>query len=224
MVRARRRDLSVAEARAHDRGNGGGVLGLVRERRSVRRSLRSRSCTAAACSTTRRSCRRSSAHSRVTSCYLSSVGCGRGPGVEHPGCRPALRARTCFWAAAAGVRGAAIAVGFTYLTLGLRRTFRMLPRACADRRWTRPRRACVLVPVHADVRRSTDRLCPRRTHRVSVCSWSRSSPSCWRRRSRCRPDWPGGFIIPLFFLGATMGQIAHQHVFAARRRRRVRGR
>ena len=29
-------------------------------------------------------------------------------------------------------------------------------------------------------------------------------------------DWPGGFIIPLFFLGATMGQIVHSEFADAR--------
>ena len=91
----------------------------------------------------------------------------------------------------------------------------------------------VVPPVlRPDPRRARARRCSRSGRRTR-------SPSARRRPATCSPrrlsvgvlavavvakllgtsltvssGWPGGFIIPLFFIGATVGQLTH-HVFAA---------
>ncbi len=146
-------------------------------------------------------------------CYVAVTGSDLVPAWHIPGV-DRLHGGDLLWAVAAGVGGAAIAVAFTYLTLGLRRLFRTVPAA------TRPIMGGLGLALLAiwspyaltfgevqtghvlGTRLSLSVLIVAAAAKVIGTSLTVSS------------GWPGGFIIPLFFIGATLGQATH-HVFAA---------
>ena len=145
------------------------------------------------------------------SCYLLLTGTGAAPVWHIPGIDK-LRPADLLWAAGAGVVGAAIAVVFTYTTLGLRRAFRALPVHSRPivgglglaflALWSpyaltfgEAQTANVLV-----ARIGLGVLFVALIAKLVATSLTVSS------------GWPGGFIIPLFFMGATVGQITH-HAF-----------
>jgi H+/Cl- antiporter ClcA len=145
-------------------------------------------------------------------CYVVVTGTGLAPAWHIPGVQQ-LHAVDLLWAAGAGIAGAAIAVAFTYVTLGLRRILRVVPHA------TRPVVGGLGLALLAlwspyaltfgevqtghvlAVRIGAGVLAVAIVAKLLATSLTVSS------------GWPGGFIIPLFFAGATLGQLTH-HAFA----------
>jgi len=127
-----------------------------------------------------------------------------------------LRGVDLLWAAAAGVGGAIVAIAFTYLVLGLRRVFRFGPR--------------VIRPVAGGLALAT------------LALWSPYALTFGEQQTQfvlqhklaasalvvallakllgssvtVASGWPGGFIIPLFFMGATLGELTHHGFVDAR--------
>jgi H+/Cl- antiporter ClcA len=141
-------------------------------------------------------------------CYIVLTGAGVRP-VWHIPTVPALRAVDLLWALGAGVAGAVIAVVFTYLTVGLRRLFQRLP-------WlVRPIvGGCVLAALalwspygltFGEAQVTTvlhDRLAAGALVAAILAKLLGTSTTV-------ASGWPGGFIIPLFFMGATLGVATH---------------
>jgi H+/Cl- antiporter ClcA len=141
-------------------------------------------------------------------CYLALSGVGAAPVWHIPGVDRLYRT-DLLWAAGAGVVGAGIAVGFTYLTLGMRRVLRLLPAR------VRPIIGGLGLAVLAfwspyaltfGEAQTGYVLASRLALGVLVVAFVAKILATSLTVSS---DWPGGFIIPLFFLGATMGQITH---------------
>lgn len=118
------------------------------------------------------------------------------------------------WAVGAGAAGALIAVVFTYLTLGLRRLLRAVPRA------TRPvigGLGLALLALWSPYALTFGEVQTGHvlTTRISASILIVAAITKLIGTSlTVSSGWPGGFIIPLFFIGATVGQLTH-HAFAA---------
>jgi H+/Cl- antiporter ClcA len=125
------------------------------------------------------------------------------PGVDQ------LHRADLLWAAGAGVVGAAIAVAFTYLTLAMRRAAVAVP---ARVRPVLGGLGLALLAVwspyaltYGEAQTATV-LTTRIALGVLVVAFFAKLLATSLTVSA---GWPGGFIIPLFFMGATMGQIAN---------------
>ncbi len=154
-------------------------------------------------------CRRSSARWRVRRLRRDHRRRARA-GLAAARRRAAARAATWRgrWRAAWWAPSCAIA--FTYLNQLLRARAAAGPGGGPPRaRRPGARPAGVGVALRADLRRGAagPRLDDR--PRAAAPSCSPSSPSCWRRASRSPRGWKGGFIIPLFFIGACLGRAGH---------------
>jgi H+/Cl- antiporter ClcA len=146
-------------------------------------------------------------------CYVVLTGTDLVPAWHIPGVS-ALHRTDMLWAVAAGVAGALIAVAFTYLTLGLRRLFEFLPST------TRPvlgglglaglALASPYALTFGEVQ--TGHVLATRIG-VGVLALAIVAKLVGTSLT-VSSGWPGGFIIPLFFIGATLGQLTH-HAFAA---------
>ncbi len=117
-------------------------------------------------------------------------------------------------AVGAGVVGAAIAVGFTYLTLGLRRLFRVVPGR------TRPivgGHGLTLLALWSPYALTFGEVETGHvlTTRIGASVLIVAAIAKLIGTSlTVSSGWPGGFIIPPFFVGATVGRLTH-HAFAA---------
>ena len=172
--------------------------------RSARRCSRSRSCIGEACSTTRRWSRRSSARCRATRATSSLTVHRAGPGVADPRIDELRRVRSVVGRGRrrrrcrdrdrvhlSHARSPACAA--------------VLPARRAARLWAASdRRARSLVAVRVDVRRGADRrvLATRSVVGVLVVAFVAKMLATSLTVSS---GWPGGFIIPFFFIGATDG-------------------
>jgi H+/Cl- antiporter ClcA len=125
----------------------------------------------------------------------------------------ALRAVDLVWAAGAGVGAALVALAFTYLVLGLRRAFRLAPR------FVRPVVGGLMLALLAlwspyaltfGEKQTTYVLQHRLAVSVLVVAFI---AKLLATSVTVSSGWPGGFIIPLFFMGATLGELTH-HGFA----------
>ena len=125
---------------------------------------------------------------------------------------PALRAVDFLWAIGAGVGGALVAVVFTYLVLGLRRAFSVAPAH------TRPIAGGLLLALLAVWSPYALTFGEAQTghvlqHRLIVSALIVAVVAKLLGTSlTVSSGWPGGFIIPLFFMGATLGELTH-HAF-----------
>ncbi len=150
---------------------------------------------------------------------LSGYACSvvlTGAGVKPVWTIPAvasLRAVDFLWAIGAGVGGAAVAIVFTYLVLGLRRAFAFAPRT------VRPVVGGLVLALLAlwspyaltFGEQQTGHVL---THRLVVSVLIVAVVAKLLGASiTVSSGWPGGFIIPLFFMGATLGELTH-HGFA----------
>ena len=148
-------------------------------------------------------------------CSLMLTGAGAKPVWTIPGV-DSLRAVDLLWAAGAGVGGALVAILFTYLVLGMRRLFHLGPRAVRPivgglslallALWspyalTFGEQQTAFVLQH---RLATSVLIVAFAAKLLGASVTVSS------------GWPGGFIIPLFFMGATLGELTHHGFVDAR--------
>jgi H+/Cl- antiporter ClcA len=146
-------------------------------------------------------------------CYVVVTGADLVPVWHIPGVDN-MHGVDLVWAAGAGVVGALIAVSFTYLTLGLRRAFRAVPKIArpiigglglALLAFSSPYALTFGEAQTGHVlaaRLGVGILIVAVLAKLLATSLTVSS------------GWPGGFIIPLFFIGATLGQLTH-HAFAS---------
>ena len=132
------------------------------------------------------------------------------------------------WAIGAGVGGAVVAIVFTYLVLGLRRVFRVAPRA------VRPVVGGLALALVALWSPYTLTFGEQQTafilqHRLAgrACSIVALIAKLLGTSLTVSSGWPGGFIIPLFFMGATLGELTASRLRrrpGRHRHRRVHGR
>jgi len=144
-------------------------------------------------------------------CYLVLTNTGTTPVWSIPGIDEIHRT-DLLWAAGAGVIGAGIAIAFTYLTLGLRRALQLLPAGARPIVGGLGLAALAVWSPYAltfGEAQTAEVLVTRISIGVLVVAFIAKMLATSLTVSS---GWPGGFIIPLFFMGATMGQITH-HAF-----------
>jgi H+/Cl- antiporter ClcA len=153
---------------------------------------------------------------------LSGYACSMvltGAGVKPIWTIPAVRSIhpvDFLWAIAAGVGGAVVAIVFTYLVLGLRRVFQLAPRS------SRPVAGGLLLALLALWSPYALTFGEQQTayvlqHRLAVSVLIVAVLAKLLGASvTVSAGWPGGFIIPLFFMGAALGQLAHHGFTDAR--------
>jgi H+/Cl- antiporter ClcA len=146
-------------------------------------------------------------------CYVAITGSDLVPAWHIPGV-DRLHAVDLLWATAAGVVGALIAVVFTYLTLGMRWLFRSVPAAARPIVGGLGLASLALVSPYALTfgEAQTGHVLATRIG-VGVLALAVVAKLVGTSLT-VSSGWPGGFIIPLFFIGATVGQLTH-HAFAA---------
>jgi H+/Cl- antiporter ClcA len=145
-------------------------------------------------------------------CYVVTTGSDLVPAWDIPGVER-LHPIDLAWAAGAGIAGAVIAVTFTYLTLALRRLFRVIPGA------TRPIAGGLGLALLAlwspyaltfgEVQTAHVLTARVAAGILAVAIVAKLIGTALTVSS----GWPGGFIIPLFFIGAALGELTH-HAFA----------
>ena len=146
-------------------------------------------------------------------CYVVVTGADLVPVWHIPGVDQ-LHGVDLLWAAGAGVAGAIVAVAFTYLTLGLRRMFRAVPMLA------RPVVGGLGLALLAIWSPYALTFGETQTGHVLTTRLGASVlavavvAKLLGTSLTVSSGWPGGFIIPLFFIGATLGELTH-HVFAA---------
>ncbi len=144
-------------------------------------------------------------------CYVALTGADLAP-VWHISGVASLRGVDLAWALAAGVAGAALAVSFTFLTLGLRRAFAALPAM------SRPVVGGLLLAAIAVWSSYGLTFGEQQTGHVLAAKISAGVLAAaiiaklLSTSVTVSSGWPGGFIIPLFFIGAAAGQLTH-HAF-----------
>jgi H+/Cl- antiporter ClcA len=146
-------------------------------------------------------------------CYVAVTGSGLVPTWRIPGVDQ-LHGIDLVWAVGAGIAGAALAVAFTYLTLGLRRVFSVMP---GNVRPVIGGLGLALLAIWSPYALTfgevqTGHVLGTRLG-LSVLAVAVVAKLVGTSLT-VASGWPGGFIIPLFFIGATLGQVTH-HAFAA---------
>jgi len=124
----------------------------------------------------------------------------------------AVHAVDFLWAIGAGIGGALVAVLFTYLVVSLRRGFGLMPRV------TRPVVGGLTLALLAlwspyaltFGEQQTGHVL--QTHLAVGVLVVAVVAKLVGTSTTVASGWPGGFIIPLFFMGATLGQLTH-HAF-----------
>jgi H+/Cl- antiporter ClcA len=146
-------------------------------------------------------------------CYVAITGSDLVPVWHIPGVAR-LHGTDLLWAAAAGVAGALIAVAFTYLTLGLRWLFRAIPVAARPVVGGLGLASLAFCSPYALTfgEAQTGNVLATRIG-VGVLALAVVAKLVGTSLT-VSSGWPGGFIIPLFFIGATVGQLTH-HAFAS---------
>jgi H+/Cl- antiporter ClcA len=144
-------------------------------------------------------------------CYVVLTDAGVAP-VWHIPTVDKLRAVDLLWAVGAGVAGALVAISFTYLTLGLRRAFARVPAALRPVLGGLGLAALAFWSPYAltfGEAQTGHVLVTRIGAGVLIAAVLAKLAGTALTVSS---GWPGGFIIPLFFMGATLGQLSH-HAF-----------
>ena len=120
-----------------------------------------------------------------------------------------LYPRDLLWALGAGVVGALIAVVFTYLVVGLRRAFEVVPRTVRAVLGGLALAALALWSPYAltfgEIQTKYVLVASIATATLAVAIVAKLLATSVTVAS----GWPGGFIIPLFFVGAALGQLTH---------------
>jgi H+/Cl- antiporter ClcA len=140
--------------------------------------------------------------------YMVATGLGLTPVWSFPPLVP-LRTSDFAWSLAAGVVGALVAVLFTYLTVGLRRVFGKLP--------TVPRAVLgglilgglAFVSPFALTYGETQVGTIAAGKAVVVVLLVAAAAKLLGTSVTISTGWRGGFIIPLFFVGACLGRLGH---------------
>lgn len=144
-------------------------------------------------------------------CYVVLTDNGLAPVWHIPGIE-SLRAIDLAWAVGAGIAGAVIAILFTFTTIGMRRLFGIIPPI------VRPVIGGVVLATLALWSRYALTFGEVQTGHVLAVQLgvgvlaAGAVAKMLGTSITVSSGWPGGFIIPLFFIGATVGQLAH-HAF-----------
>ena len=140
--------------------------------------------------------------------YVIATGAGLEPVWQFPSALP-MHAGDLAWAAACGAVGAIVAVLFTYTALGLRGLIKSIPvgarpalggLALALLAWVSP---YALTFGEAQIGEITTTDLAIRVLLLGAAAKLVASAVT------LASGWRGGFIIPLFFIGAALGQAAH---------------
>jgi H+/Cl- antiporter ClcA len=125
---------------------------------------------------------------------------------------PSLRPSDFLWAVGAGVVGGLVAILFTYVVVALRRSFGFVPRSARAvlgglvlatlALWS----PYALTFGEAQTQFVLDHKLAAGTLVVAVVA------KLLGTSVTVSSGWPGGFIIPMFFMGAALGQLS-QHAF-----------
>lgn len=143
--------------------------------------------------------------------YVIATGAGLEPVWEFPSALP-MHSGDLGWAALCGVVGAVVAVAFTYCALGLRALAKLVPLgarpalgglALALLAWVSPY-ALTFGEAQIGEITTTDLAI-----RVLVLG---AAAKLVASAVTLASGWRGGFIIPLFFIGAALGLAAHQWI------------
>jgi H+/Cl- antiporter ClcA len=141
--------------------------------------------------------------------YVGATGAGLHP-IFHLTAPASLRAVDLLWALAAGVGGAVVAVAFTYLSTGLRVGARRL------RPELRPVVGGLLLATLGLVSTYSLTFGEAQTNRIldhhggTVAFFALAALAKLLGTSvTLASEWRGGFIIPLFFMGACLGRAFH---------------
>jgi H+/Cl- antiporter ClcA len=137
--------------------------------------------------------------------------------IEAPG---ALHATDLGWAVLCGIAGAGVAVVFTYLNLWLRRGFRLVPTFVRPMVGGLALAGLGLWSTYALTFGEAQTGHVLSTSNIAVDVLAVAVVAKLLGTSvTISSGWRGGFIIPLFFMGATLGRLAHTellpHVSAA---------
>ena len=140
--------------------------------------------------------------------YVLATGLGLAPVWTFPRAET-LRSMDIGWALAAGVVGAIVAVVFTYLTIGLRKLFERIPQTL------RSTAGGVIIGLLALLspfalkfgETQLDELLT--AHAVATFFIVAVLAKMVGTSVTISSGWRGGFIIPLFFIGAALGRLWH---------------
>jgi H+/Cl- antiporter ClcA len=147
-------------------------------------------------------------------CSMVLAGTGVTPVWSIPGVT-SIHPVDFLWAIGAGVGGAVLAILFTYLVLGMRRVFALGPRTA------RPVAGGLLLALLALWSPYALTFGEQQTayvlqHRLAASVLIVAVIAKLLGASvTMSAGWPGGFIIPLFFMGAALGQLTHQGFMSA---------
>jgi H+/Cl- antiporter ClcA len=141
-------------------------------------------------------------------CLIMLTHAGLSPIWQIPGVDE-LHRMDFLWAAGAGVVGAAIAVVFTYLTLFMRRAYDAVPTRILPVIGGLGLAVLAIWSPYALTFGEKQTATVLTTHIAIGVLITAFFAKLIATSLTVSSGWPGGFIIPLFFMGATMGQIAH---------------
>jgi H+/Cl- antiporter ClcA len=141
-------------------------------------------------------------------CLIMLTHAGLSPIWQIPGVDRLHRA-DFLWAAGAGVVGAAIAVAFTYLTLFMRKAYLAIPPHIGPVIGGLGLALLAIWSPYALTFGEKQTATVLTTHIAIGVLVAAFFAKLIATSLTVSSGWPGGFIIPLFFMGATMGQIAH---------------
>lgn len=144
--------------------------------------------------------------------FVLATGLGLAPVWQFPLSQP-LQQRDIFWAVPAGIVGAVVAVAFTYFNVALRELFHQLPMIA------RPVLGGVMLGVlgafwsgyvwtFGEVQ-INELVSKAGEHPVASVCIIAAAAKFLGTSITISSGWRGGFIIPLFFIGAAIGQFWH---------------
>ncbi|MCU1357756.1 MAG: hypothetical protein JWM89_3174 [Acidimicrobiales bacterium] len=143
--------------------------------------------------------------------YAAVTGLGLEPVFQFP-VVPALRLSDLGWGAAAGVAGAAVAYGFTYLCIGLRRLVELVPGPARPVLGGLVLGACAFATPYA-LTNGEVQIQHLTTARVAAATLlGAAAMKLLASAVTVVTGWKGGFIIPLFFIGFCLARAAASHL------------
>jgi H+/Cl- antiporter ClcA len=140
--------------------------------------------------------------------FVLATGLGLAPVWVFPAAEP-IHSLDLAWALAAGVAGAGVAIVFTYLTIGLRRIFETMPMIMRSTVGGIVLGLLALLSPFA-LKFGEFQLGQLLTaHPVATFFIIAAIAKMIGASVTVSSGWRGGFIIPLFFIGAALGRLWH---------------
>ena len=143
--------------------------------------------------------------------YVLATGLGLAPVWTFPTAN-ALRGTDIAWSFAAGVAGAGVAVAFTYLTIGCRRVFERMPMIARSTAGGIILGLLAMLSPFAlkfgEIQLDALLTAPAVATFFVIAIFAKLIGTSVTVSS----GWRGGFIIPLFFIGAALGRLWHMAV------------